>query len=250
MNIASKTIKEKTFPIREYRETHCVNCVLHLVCIPPSVTSEELPKLDAIIERGKPLSRGSVLFYQGQHFDQVYAVRSGAIKTTVTLSNGEEKITGFYLPGEIVGLDSIGKNDYENTAYALETTSVCAIPYIDLKSLGRLLPSLQDYLFNLMGSEIRKSHNVLIAISTFTAEERVAMFLLSLSARYKRRHLSEDKFRLPMSRSDIGNYLGLALETTSRVFTQLQHAGVLDVRGKDIQVLDRAYLRGLIEVQT
>jgi len=239
----------KSLAMREYRETHCADCALHMVCLPPCVAQHELPQLDAIIERGRPLARNSVLFRQGQPFDQVFAVRSGAIKTTVLLQNGEEQITGFYLPGEIVGLESIGNARYENSAYALETTSVCAIPYVDLQSLGRLLPSLQDYLFTLMGGEIRKGQQVLLAISKYSAEERVAMFLLSLSARYKRRHLSEDQFRLPMSRSDIGNYLGLALETTSRVFTQLQHAGVLDVRGKEIQVLDRGYLCRLIETE-
>ena len=233
--------------LREYRHTHCADCALYMVCLPPFVADHELPQLDAIIERGRPLSRNTNLFKQGQAFDQVYAVRSGAIKTTVTLPNGEEQITGFYLPGEIVGLDSIGNVHYENSAYALETTSVCAIPYVDLKSLGRLLPSLQDHLFNLMGSEIRKSQHVLLAISKYSAEERVVMFLLSLSARYKRRHLSEDQFRLPMTRSDIGNFLGLALETTSRVFTQLQHAGVLDVQGREIKVLDRPYLGQLID---
>jgi CRP/FNR family transcriptional regulator len=229
------------------RKTHCIDCALKLICLPSFVKVKELSQLDAIMVRGKPIQRGNLLFHQGQIFDQVFAIRSGYIKTTETLSNGEEQITGFYSPGEIVGLDSIGNDTYANTAFALEKTTVCAIDHSQLKFLSQKIPSLQDHLWNLMSGEIRKSHQILRAISQYSAEKRVAMLLLALSTRYKICRLSEDKFRLPMSRCDIGNYLGLALETVSRAFTHFQQLGVLEVNNKEIIVLNRAYLSELIE---
>lgn len=230
------------------RETHCIDCALKLICLPSFVKAKELSQLDAIMIRGRPIQRGNLLFHQGQPFDQVFAVRSGFIKTTETLCNGEEQITGFYSPGEIVGIDSIGNSTYANTAFALEKTTVCAIDHSKLKFLGQLIPSLNDHLFNLLSGEIRKNQRILRAISQHSAEKRVAMLLLTLLARYKICHLSEDKFRLPMSRCDIGNYLGLALETVSRVFTHFQKLGVLEVNNKEIIVLNRAYLSDLLEL--
>jgi CRP/FNR family transcriptional regulator len=230
------------------KETHCIDCALKPICLPSFVEAKELSQLDAIMVRGKPIQRGNLLFHQGQTFEHVFAIRSGFIKTTETLSNGEEQITGFYSPGEIVGLDSIGNNTYANTAYALEKTTVCAIDHSQLKFLSQTMPSLQDHLWNLMSSEIRKNHQILRAIGQHSSEKRVAMLLLALSARYKLCHLSEDKFRLPMSRCDIGNYLGLALETVCRTFTHFQQLGVLEVNNKEIIVLNRAYLYDLIEL--
>ncbi|AXI04075.1 fumarate/nitrate reduction transcriptional regulator Fnr [Aquirhabdus parva] len=230
-----------------YRETHCSDCALSLVCLPPSVQASELLQLDAIIEHRPPIKRNDALFFQGQAFNRVYAVRSGAVKTTLVLNNGIEQVTGFYLPGDIIGLDSIGHHEYVNSAYALETTTLCAIPYTDLKSLGRLIPSLQDHISGLMSYEIRQGQQALLSISKLTAQERIVMFLLSISTRYQRRRLSGHHFHLPMSRSSIGNYLGLTLETVSRVFAQLQQQQVLTVNNKDVHILDFDYLSQMVE---
>ncbi len=229
------------------QSTRCQDCALNLVCLPPSVKAAELPQLDAIIERGQPLPRNRPLFHQGQHFMQLFAVRSGAIKTTMVMDSGIEQITGFYLPGEIIGLESIGNPTYVNSAYALETTSVCAIPYEELSGLGRMIPTLQDHVLGLMSNEIRQGHHVMLAISKLAASERVAMFLLAISARYQKRRLSGDHFHLPMSRGDIGNYLGLTIETISRIFTQLQQQRIIEVQNKDIQILERATLFQMLE---
>lgn len=243
------TIKSTQLP-SSYRETHCKDCALHLVCLPPSVQESELPQLDAIIERGHPLQRGEQLFNQNDKFQKIYAVRSGAIKSTVVMDNGTEQITGFYLPGDIIGLDSIGNDRFVSNAYALETTSVCAIPYPDLKILGKVIPSLQDHILGLMGQEIRQGHQVMSAVNKLNAQERVAMFLVSMSTRYQRRRLSGEHFFLPMTRGDIANYLGLTLETVSRVFAQFQQNNVVAAQGKDIRILDRHYLCQLLEVGT
>ncbi len=228
--------------LRALREANCAECALNPVCLPPSVEDSDLDQLDSIIERNRPLQRGAHLFHERQPFEAVYAVRSGAIKAYTTQPGGEEQVTGFYLPGEIVGLDAISAGHHASSAVALETTAVCTIPFADLQHLSQRLPGLQHHLFKLMSKEIQNDQQLMLLLSKRSAEERIASLLLSLSARHKRRRLSESRFRLPMSRSDIGNYLGLAVETVSRIFTRFQQSGMLEVEGKDITILDRAQL--------
>lgn len=233
--------------IRTLRESNCAECALNPVCLPPAVEDSQLDQLDGIIERSRPLQRGNHLFHERQPFEAVYAVRSGAIKAYTTLPGGEEQVTGFYLPGEVVGLDAISNGHHVSSALALETTSVCTIPFDALEKLSREIPGLQHHFFRLMSKEIQSDQQLMVLLSKRSAEERIASLLLSLSARHKRRRLSEASFRLPMSRSDIGNYLGLAVETVSRIFTRFQQLGVLAVEGKEITILDRAQLCLLAE---
>lgn len=228
--------------IRTLREANCAECALNPVCLPPAVEDSHLDQLDNIIERNRPLQRGNHLFHERQPFEAVYAVRSGAIKAYTTLPGGEEQVTGFYLPGEIVGLDGISNGQHASSAVALETTAVCTIPFPDLEKLSREIPGLQHHLFKLLSKEIQNDQQLMVLLSKRSADERIASLLLSLSARHKRRRLSDASFRLPMSRSDIGNFLGLAVETVSRIFTRFQQMGVLEVVGKEITILDRAQL--------
>jgi len=233
--------------IRTLRESTCAECALNPVCLPPAVEESQLDQLDGIIERSRPLQRGNHLFHERQPFEAVYAVRSGAIKAYTTLPGGEEQVTGFYLPGEVVGLDAISGGHHVSSAVALETTAVCTIPFSALENLSRDIPGLQQHFFRLMSKEIQSDQQLMVLLSKRSAEERIASLLLSLSARHKRRRLSDANFRLPMSRSDIGNYLGLAVETVSRIFTRFQQLGVLEVEGKEITILDRAQLCQLAE---
>lgn len=238
--------------LRALHQTHCADCSLNPVCLPPALDADEMQQMDDIVARNRPLARGSVLFHEGMPFKAVFAVRSGAIKTCSSTPSGEEQVTGFYLPGEIVGLDSIGNpsGNYGSTAITLETTAVCALPFEALEDLATRLPSLQHHIFRLMSSEIRADHQMLQLLGQRTADQRIANFLLTLSARYKRRHLSENNFRLPMSRSDIANHMGLALETVSRILTRLQQTGVLQVNGREVEIINRQRLMELANGET
>ena len=228
-------------PIK-YRDVNCRDCALHLICLPPSMDEAELAHLDASIQRGQPLVRGEVLSHQGERFDRVFAIRSGAIKQTTVLGNGVEQVTGFYFPGDIIGLESIGHHHYVNNAIALEPTHLCALPYTSLQSLALAIPGFQQHIFKLIGNEVRQSHQMHLSVSKLAAQERLAIFLLSILMRHRRRSLAANFIRLPMSRGDIANFLGLTVETVSRVFGQLHNDGVLDVHGKNIHVLDRQAL--------
>ena len=222
----------------------CNDCSLSPICLPLAVAPAQLDELDRIIYRGRPLKRGEHLFRAADDFQSVYAVRSGALKTYVLSDDGEEQVTGFYLPGEILGMDGISTAHHVSNARALETATVCEIPFGRLESLSQKIPSLQHHFFSLMSNEIRADRELHMLLSKKSADDRLAALLLSLSARNQRRGLSKSTFRLPMSRYDIANYLGLAVETVSRIFTRFQQSGWLRVEGRDVEILDRASLCG------
>lgn len=220
------------------RQVHCKDCSLAPLCLPISLNMQDLDTLDEIVKRGRPLKKGEVLFRQGEPFDSVFAVRSGTLRTFSVTDNGEEQITGFHLPSELVGLSGMDTETYPVTAQALETTSVCEIPFERLDELSMLLPQLRRQLMRIMSREIRDDQQMMLLLSKKTADERIASFLINLSARFSARGFSASQFRLSMSRNEIGNYLGLAVETVSRVFTRFQQNGIIEAEGKEIRIVD------------
>ena len=221
----------------------CANCRLSSICLPISLESDDVVKLEEIVQRGKPLRKGDHLYRQHSSFTSIYAVRSGAIKGYRITSSGEEQVTGFYFPGEIIGIDGISNNIYSSSAVALDTSAVCEIPFNQLEQLSLQLPSLQRHFFQIMSQEITDDQKLLTLISKNTAEERVASLLLSISARHMRRNLSGDRFLLPMSRADIGNFLGLTVETVSRVFSKFKKNALLETDKKEVRIQDLDQLR-------
>ena len=224
-------------------QVSCGNCRLSAICLPLSLHIDDIDKLDNIIQRSRPLQKGEYLYRANEPFQSVYAVRSGTVKSINISSNGEEQVTGFYLPGEILGMDGLAQNHHNNSAIALETSAICEIPFSRLEELSVEIPSLQRHFFQLMSKEIANDQQLITLLSKNSADERIAALLLSISTRNHRRHLSAAKFRLPMSRTDIGNYLGLTIETVSRVLSRLQKSGILNVNKKDIAILDMQSLK-------
>lgn len=218
-------------------QPQCETCSLNNLCLPLAVANEDLGLLEEIIDRGRPLHRGDHVFRAGDTFDAVYAVRSGTVKSYSVTSAGEEQIIGFHMPGEIFGLGGLSSGQHQSGALALETSAICRIPFDDIEPLSRRIPSLQRHLFNLMSREIQEDQQLMLLLSKKSAEERIASLLLSLSSRLRRRGLSGSRFRLPMSRSDMGNYLGLVVETVSRVLTRLQQSETLRVQGREVEIL-------------
>lgn len=223
----------------------CGNCRLSTLCLPLSLHLEDVDQLNRIVQRGRPLQPGAFLYRAGEAFTSLFAIRSGSVKASTLNERGEEQVTGFYLPGELVGLDGIAEDQYTNSVVALETSSVCEIPFHLMEDLSLKIPSLQRHVFQLLSREITHDQQLMTLLSKSNAQVRVAALLLSLSKRHQRRNLSSREFRLPMSRSDIGNFLGLTIETISRVFTRLQQQGVLVVDKRRIQIADMEALRSL-----
>ncbi len=224
----------------------CSNCRLSDLCLPIALNKAEIVQLDDIIERNRPLRKGEHLYRQGDPFRSVYAVRSGSFKSYILGTDGQSRVTGFYMPGEIMGMDGIGNRQHGTSIIALEHSSICEIPFSQLEKLSQQLHNLQSRFFAIMGNEIVKDQHIHTLLSSYTAEKKLASFLLSLSARYARCQLSPDRFLLHMTRSDIGEYLGLTLETVSRVFSLLQKKDILNVDTKEITIKDMSGLRALI----
>lgn len=220
----------------------CSDCSLNPICLPIAVNKDELIQLDEIIKRGRAIKKGEHIFSAGEGFSSVYAVRSGTLKTYTITEDGEEQITGFYLAGELLGMDGINTNHHSNSAKALESSAVCEIPFEKLEELSAKIPSLQRHFFQLMSREIQADQQLIMLLSKKPADERIASFLVNLGSRHENRGLSSKQFRLTMSRSDIGNYLGLAVETVSRTFTRFQQQSLIKAEGKEIEVLDREQL--------
>jgi CRP/FNR family transcriptional regulator len=221
----------------------CSGCRLSRICLPIALEADDVEKLDSIIQRGRPLQKGEYLFRQNDEFRSVYAVRSGALKSYSTAACGTEQVTAFYLPGEILGMDGIGAGKHLSSAVALETAAICEIPFELLGDLSTRVPKLQRHFFQLMSQEIAADQQLIAMLSKNSADQRVAALLLNLSARNFHRKLSATAFRLPMSRAEMGNYLGLTVETMSRVFSRLQKSGIIKAGGREVEILKPDLLR-------
>lgn len=228
-------------------KTSCSNCSLSDLCLPHGMNGGDMETLDSIVKRQQPYQPGQHIFRAGDQSRSLYAVRSGALKSYCTTEDGDEQVLGFTLPGEIVGLDGMNDGVYASNSVVLETASVCELPYNGLEDMCRTLPGLNRQLMRVVSKEITTDQKMLMLLGKRTAEERLASFLLSLSGRYQSRGLSSIEFNLPMSRQDIGNYLGLAIETVSRLFAHFQKDNLLVVNRRRIVLADMPRLRGMVE---
>lgn len=224
----------------------CRNCCMANVCLPLGLSAIELDQLMKIIARHSPISRGEHLFEAGDKHKSLYAVRSGSIKVYIPTESGEEQVHRFILPGELLGFDAIEGEKHTCAAVALETTSVCELPYRHLEKLCHSFQGLDHEIHRLFGKEISNEYELLQLLAKKSAEVRLATFLLDLSDRLKKRGFSEREFNLSMSRHDISNYLGLAVETVSRLFARFQADGLLMVKRRNIQLMNITKLKELL----
>ncbi len=225
----------------------CKNCSLSTLCLPIGLAPEDVEKLDRIVKRNRPLHRGDHLFRSGDRFSSLFVVKTGTIKTYAASQDGGEQVLGFHLPGEIIGLDAIQSEEHRCSAKVLETSAVCELPFGQLAELSASVPTLQHQMYRILSREIGQETEMLMLLGKKSADERLATFLLSLSGRFERRGFSPKDFYLSMSRHEIGSYLGLAVETVSRLFTRFQEEQLLTVERKHIQVQNVDRLRVLAQ---
>jgi len=230
-------IKAKPLP-----QINCKDCSLSNLCLPLSLDFADMDLLDGIVKRGKPLKKGEFLFHQGECFHSIFAVRSGSLKTFSINDDGSEQLTGFYLPSELLGLSGLHSERHPVCAQALETTSVCELPFAHLDELTGKLPALRHQLMRVMSREIQGDQQMMWLLSKKTADAKIASFLLNLSNRFHARGYSGSQFRLAMSRREMGNYLGLAVETVSRVFTRFVQNSLIAADGKEVRILNASLL--------
>lgn len=224
----------------------CQKCNLRELCFPHGMNKEEVESMDDIVNQPKPLHKNDFLYQEGEPINAIYAVRSGCVKTMAESPNGDEQIVGFHMPGELVGLDGFADGNHTCNAQALETSSVCELPVDQLETLCDDLPGLRKALNRIMAKEVNAEHQHLLILGKMSAEERLASFLLSVSTRMKERRWKETEFNLSMPRQDIANYLGMAVETVSRLFASFQTEGIIDVDRRHITILDQQRLKAIV----
>ena len=241
---AAQVAAQTVVTLRDLR-THCVNCSVRELCLSVGVDREGLHQIDALVSDRLHLKKGEALYRAGDPFTALHAIRVGSCKTTVLGEKGHEQVAGYHMIGDIVGMDGIGNDRHGGQAVALEDTEVCVLPFSRLEELARHVQPLQRNFYRLLSNEIAREQQVMLLLGSMRAEERLAVFLVNLSERYRERGYSHVEFVLRLTREDIGSFLGLKLETVSRLLSRFQTAGLIEVHGRTLKLLDVPALRDL-----
>ncbi len=222
--------------IAAQQKSNCTTCSLREICLPVGLDDTEIQYLSNLIRHKFRVRRGEYLFHAGADFKSLYAVKNGFFKTSVLKIDGRTQVTGFYMTGELLGLDAISLGKYSCDTVALEDSEVCEVPFAKLEEVGRSIPPLLNQFHKIMSREIVHDHDVMMLLGNMKADERLATFLLNLSTRLSRRGYSATEFNLKMTRDEIGSYLGLKLETVSRSFSKLQEDGLIAISNKHVKL--------------
>ena len=223
-------------------QTACINCSWQKLCMPMALSPYALKHIDEAFAVRRKLKRGETLFQNGDLFTGLYAVRSGFFKTSMVIELGREQVTGFQMPGEVLGLEGILHDRHTCSEVALQDAEVCALPLDRIAALSLRVKGLQHHVHAIMSREIVRAQDVMLMLGSMRSEERLAAFLLNLVGRLHARGFSRTELILQMTREDIGSYLGMKIETVSRIFTRLMEQGLIEVNQRHIHILDAAAL--------
>jgi CRP/FNR family transcriptional regulator len=223
----------------------CSACARRDTCFGGGLSDADNSQLHDAIGARRRIKRGEILWQTGDPLHALYAVRLGFLKSFIVTGDGQVQVTGFQMAGEVVGLDAIATGRHHSTVVALEDTEVCPLPFAELDRLMERVPGLQRRFLRMMSDEIVREQESMALLGTMRAEQRLATFLLRLSSLYQKRGYSATEFVLRMTREELGNYLGLKLETVSRLLSRLQQEGVIQVDNKAVKLLDLDALRTL-----
>lgn len=244
----SKVTPIRPAPEQPCESISCAQCGVYRLCLPLGLFEADLSLLESVVRRKVTYKRGQLIFRPGDRFDYIYAIRSGSVKTAVQAPDGRMQITGFHIPGELLGLSALDAGRYSCEARALETTSVCKVEAERLEALAQSIPSIQYQMLRIMSGHIRRDEDLILLLGKRSAEERLAEYLLGLSRRFASRNYSPTEFRLSMSRGDIGNYLGIAEETVSRILSRFQQAGIVAIDRRQVRLLDLGQLEATARI--
>jgi CRP/FNR family transcriptional regulator, anaerobic regulatory protein len=247
LQIVRPRVREITRSARPCRPTvSCSGCSLHAVCLPCGLSGDDLDDLDELTTTKRRIARGAVLYRAHDRFDALFAVRSGSFKSVGVSRAGEQKVTGFHFPSEVMGLDAINNERHSYDAVALEDSDVCVIPYSALTQLALRIPELQTQLLRILSSDISRDQGLMLLLGSMTAEQRIAAFLLALSRRHQKLGYAANRFHLRMTREDIGSYLGITLETVSRLLSRFHRDGLIGARQREIELKNAAALKEIV----
>lgn len=219
-------------------------------CLSEGVDADVAKQVDRMLTNRVRLARGRSIYRVGCEFKALYAIRTGACKTVLLTRAGQDQVAGYHIAGDVVGMDGIGTDAHECQAIALEDMDVCPLPFDEIEHLSQLCARLQHNVHRLLSQEGTRARTMMILLGTMRAEQRLGVFLLDLSQRYRARGYSASEFVLRMTRAEIASYLGLKLETVSRMFSRFQHAGWISVERRSIRLLDPAAVSRVVEGST
>jgi len=232
-------------PVLTALQESCSACSMVQLCLPMGLDNADMQRLDQIIGRRRRVKRDQRLYQIHTPFTTLYAIRLGHFKTFQINSNGSQQITGFQMAGELLGMEAIGSGEHQCEAVALEDSEVCDIPFSQLEELFQDMPQLLRQFHRIMSKEISREQGVMLSLNSMSAQQKLAAFLINLSSRYAKRGYSDSRFQLRMTREEIGNYLGLAVESVSRLLTTFKKNGLIEVNHRDLELLDLAMLRAI-----
>lgn len=224
----------------------CSTCNLKEHCMPRGLEVDEMRLLDRLVARRGRLRKGETVFRAGEKFTSLCAIHSGSCKTVLLGEDGQEQVAGYHMTGDIIGTGGIGAGSYDCEAVALEDMEICWLPFDRIEELARQNTEFQRALNRMLSREIVRGRHVTMMLGTMRADQRLATFLLDLSRRYQQRGYSSVEYVLRMTREEIGSYLGLKLETVSRLFSRFHQEGVIKVQGRVVKLIDRTSLMGLV----
>lgn len=246
IDVLMSNLAIKSIPLTaQALQAGCATCSLHQLCLPMGLDDSDIQRLDQIIERRRRIKRDQSLYRFESPFTSLYAIRLGHFKTFQINNNGSQQITGFHMAGELLGMDAIATGQHQCEAIALEDSDICEIPFARLEELFQNMPQLLRQFHRIMSKEISREQGVMLALSSMSAQQKLAAFLINLSSRYAARGYSATRFQLRMTREEIGNYLGLAIESVSRLLSNFKKSGVIDVQHRELELLDMPTLRAI-----
>ena len=225
----------------------CSNCSINELCKALNSTATETAQVQNIGIHQKALKKSEALFYAGEKLSHIYAIRKGSVKTFCISQDGEEQITGFHHAGEVLGLDALARQKHHSFAKALETTEVCAIPYEKFDELATQTPKLHNQLMNVMSNEIAKQYDQMLNLNQRAADQRLANFLINLHKLAEQNTVNE--INLNMTRGEIANHLGLALETVSRLFSKFKKHNIIELQCKQVKIIDLPTLKNIAGIE-
>jgi CRP/FNR family transcriptional regulator len=208
---------------------------------------DDMAHIERLLTNRVRFRKGEALYRFGDAFYALYAIRAGSCKTVLLAQDGREQVAGYHIVGEVIGMDGIALNVHECQATALEDMEACPLPFDRLENLARFSDPFRYNLHRLLSQECSRAQTMTLVLGTMRADKRLAVFLLELSQRYRARGFSSSEFMLRMSREEIGSYLGLKLETISRLFSRFHREGLIQIQGRAVKLIDEIAVRRLID---
>lgn len=191
--------------------------------------------------------KGEVLYGAGAQCAALYVVRNGSLKTVLNSKDGQAQIGDFHIAGDLVGLDGMFAGVHHCQAVALEDTDVNQLPIDQVDDLARACDQFRQNLYSALAQECVRAHALMLTLGTGRAEQRVAGYLLEVSRRLHAIGYSSNELNLRMTRYEIGSYLGLKLETVSRLLSRLHREGIIRVTGRAVRLLNRETLQQIAD---